>query len=100
MRANVLEIVEGRLTGRLLPQSWGTCFDGEGKRKKLLETCAEMGIDTAHAITVGDGANDLPMTRTSGLSVAFHGKPVLRAEAHVTIDEGGLDRLLELFEQV
>ncbi|WP_353172137.1 phosphoserine phosphatase SerB [Paracandidimonas soli] len=97
LRANVLEIADGRLTGKLLPQPWGDCFDGEGKRQKVLETCAQMGIGPEQAIAVGDGANDLPMIRTAGLSVAFHGKPVLRAEARVAIDEGGLDRLLELF---
>lgn len=97
-RANALEIVDGHLTGKLLAQSWGDCFDGEGKRQKILETCAEMGIEPSQVIAVGDGANDVPMIRTAGLSVAFHGKPILRADARVAIDDGGLDRLLTLFE--
>ena len=44
---------------------------------------------------MGDGANDLPMMGVSGLSVAYHAKPKVRAQAQVAINEGGLDRLLE-----
>ena len=44
VRANVLEVVDGRVTGRLLPQAWGDIVDGEEKKRKLLSTCAEMGI--------------------------------------------------------
>ena len=46
---------------------------------------------------MGDGAYDLPMMRAVGLSVAFHAKPRVRGEAKVAINEGGLDRLLEVF---
>ena len=45
---------------------------------------------------MGDGANDLPMMSVAGLSVAYHAKPAVRAAAMVSIDEGGLDRLLEV----
>ena len=45
---------------------------------------------------MGDGANDLPMMHASGLSVAYHAKPRVRAEAKVAINQGGLDRLLEV----
>jgi phosphoserine phosphatase len=97
VRANVLEIVDGRLTGRLLPQAWGDLCDGEEKRRKLLEVCAALGVGPERAIAVGDGANDLPMLRTAGLSVAYHAKPAVRREAKVAIDQGGLDQLLRLF---
>ncbi|MCH4581730.1 phosphoserine phosphatase SerB [Achromobacter xylosoxidans] len=97
VRANVLEIVDGRLTGRLLPQAWGDLCDGEEKRRKLLEVCAALGVGPERAIAVGDGANDLPMLRTAGLSVAYHAKPAVRREARVVIDQGGLDQLLRLF---
>ena len=55
-----------------------------------------MGIAPAQAIAMGDGANDLPMMGAAGLSVAYRAKPVVRAQAHVAINEGGLDRLLEV----
>ena len=97
VRANVLETRDGRLTGRLLPQPWGDICDGEEKKNKLLEVCARLGVAPEQAIAVGDGANDLPMMRAAGLSVGFHPKPAVRREADVTIEAGGLDRLLQLF---
>ncbi len=69
VRANVLEVRDGLLTGRLLPQPWGDICDGEEKRRKLLEVCAARGVGPQRAIAVGDGANDLPMMRAAGLSV-------------------------------
>ena len=62
----------------------------------LLETCAQLGISPKQAIAMGDGANDLPMMGEAGLSVAYHAKPKVREQAMVAIDEGGLDRLLEV----
>jgi phosphoserine phosphatase len=62
----------------------------------LLQTCASMGISPSQAIAMGDGANDLPMMQVAGLSVAYHAKPAVRAQAMVAINEGGLDRLLEV----
>ena len=97
-RSNVLEIENGRLTGRMVDQPWGDICDGEEKRKMLLETCALLGIAPKQAIAVGDGANDLPMMREAGLSVAFHAKSAVREVAHVSIESGGLDRLLALFQ--
>ena len=96
-RSNVLEVVDGRLTGRLVDQPWGDIVDGAMKRQTLLETCERLGVPTARAIAVGDGANDLPMLGVAGLSVAFHAKPAVRERAMVSIERGGLDRLLELF---
>ena len=63
----------------------------------LTQTCASLGIESHRAIAVGDGANDLPMMGIAGLSVAYHAKPKVRAQAKVSIESGGLDRLLELF---
>ena len=96
-RSNVLEVVNGELTGRMVDQDWGDICDGEEKRKMLLQTCALMGIEPAQAIAMGDGANDLPMMGVAGLSVAYHAKPKVREQAMVAIEEGGLDRLLEVF---
>ena len=95
-RSNVLEVQDGTLTGRMVDQSWGDICDGAEKRKMLLETCAELGISPRDAIAMGDGANDLPMMGEAGLSVAYHAKPAVRAQAMVAINEGGLDRLLEV----
>ncbi|MEO5607695.1 MAG: phosphoserine phosphatase SerB [Polaromonas sp.] len=96
VRANVLEVNGGVLTGRMVDQPWGDICDGEEKRRTLLATCAQLGINPLQAIAMGDGANDLPMMGAAGLSVAYHAKPKVRAQAMVAINEGGLDRLLEL----
>jgi len=97
-RSNVLEVQDGLLTGRLVEQAWGDICDGEEKRRMLLHTCARMGIAPAQAIAMGDGANDLPMMSVAGLSVAYHAKPKVREQAMVAIEEGGLDRLLEVLQ--
>jgi phosphoserine phosphatase len=96
--SNVLEIHDGVLTGRMLDQPWGDICDGAQKRKTLLETCAQLGIEPQQAIAMGDGANDLPMMGEAGLSVAYHAKPKVREQAMVAINTGGLDRLLSLFQ--
>lgn len=90
--SNVLEIEGGLLTGRVL----GDIVDGEAKKQHLLALCARIGCDPKAAIAVGDGANDLPMMGVAGLSVAYHAKPKVREQAMVAINEGGLDRVLEL----
>jgi phosphoserine phosphatase len=95
-RSNVLEVKDGRLTGRMVDQAWGDICDGEEKRRMLLATCARLGLSPQQAIAVGDGANDLPMMGEAGLSVAYHAKPKVREQAMVAINSGGLDRLLEV----
>lgn len=95
-RSNKLEIVDGRLTGRLLDQSWGDICDGAEKRRTLLQACDLIGCAPEQAIAMGDGANDLEMMAAAGLAVAYRAKPKVRQQAHVAIDMGGLDRLLEV----
>jgi phosphoserine phosphatase len=95
-RSNVLELAGDLLTGRMVDQPWGDICDGAEKKRMLLETCASLGISPAQTIAVGDGANDLPMMGVAGLSVAYHAKPAVRAQAMLAINEGGLDRLLEV----
>ena len=97
-RSNVLEIENGLLTGCMVNQPWGDICDGAEKRKMLLQTCADLGINAQQTIAMGDGANDLPMMGAAGLSVAYHAKPQVRAQAMVAINEGGLDRLLEVLK--
>ncbi len=99
-RANVLEVESGpncgQLTGRMVDQPWGDICDGAEKRRTLLEVASLLGIEASQCIAMGDGANDLPMMGVAGLSVAYHAKPAVRAQAMVAINEGGLDRLLEI----
>ena len=100
VKANVLEIKNSKLTGRLITQSWGDICDGEEKRRTVLATCESLGITPKQAIAMGDGANDLPMMKlcadAGGLSVAYHAKPKVRNEAMVSVNVGGLDGLLRV----
>jgi phosphoserine phosphatase len=80
----------------LVLQSWGDICDGAEQRRTLLEVASLMGIAPHECIAMGDGANDLPMMSAAGLSVAYHAKPKVREQAMVAIDQGGLDRLLEV----
>lgn len=98
VRSSLLEVADGALTGRVLPQVWGDICDGAVKRATLLDVASLMGIDPAQTIAVGDGANDIPMLQAAGLSVAFHAKPKVREVADVALDQGGLDRLLQLLK--
>jgi phosphoserine phosphatase len=99
-RSNILEIESGpncgQLTGRMVDQAWGDICDGAEKRRTLLEVASLLGIEPSQCIAMGDGANDLPMMGAAGLSVAYHAKPKVREQAMVAINEGGLDRLLEV----
>jgi len=91
-RANTLEIVDGRITGKIL----GTIVGAEGKRAFLLELCQTLGITPQQAIAMGDGANDLLMMNAAGLSVAYHAKPKVQAQAHTALNYSGLDGVLAL----
>ena len=62
----------------------------------VLDTVQRLGITPAECIAVGDGSNDLPMMFVCGLSIAYHAKPKVREFAHIVIDTGGLDRVLEI----
>jgi phosphoserine phosphatase len=95
-RSNVLEIVNGQLTGRMVDRPWGDIVDGAEKRRVLLEVCELMGISPEQSIAVGDGANDLPMMGAAGLSIAFHAKPAVREQAMLSIEQGGMERALEV----
>ncbi|HEY1995918.1 phosphoserine phosphatase SerB [Paraburkholderia sp.] len=91
--ANTLEIVDGKLTGQVS----GEIVNADVKARTLRETCAQLGIDPARAIAMGDGSNDLKMMAAAGLSVAFRAKPVVREAASVGFNYVGLDGLLRLF---
>jgi phosphoserine phosphatase len=92
-RANTLEIVDGKLTGKVL----GEIVNADVKARTLREACDTLGIEPARAIAMGDGSNDLKMMAAAGLSVAFRAKPVVREAASVAFNYVGLDGLLRLF---
>ncbi|MEZ5923957.1 MAG: phosphoserine phosphatase SerB [Hyphomicrobiaceae bacterium] len=91
-QANRLEVIDGQLTGRLIPP----ILDRDAKAQTLTEIASELGIEPADVIAVGDGANDIGMIRAAGLGVAYRGKPILRAAADVEIDHATLTALLYL----
>ncbi|WP_084664151.1 phosphoserine phosphatase SerB [Pandoraea faecigallinarum] len=92
-RANTLEIVDGKLTGRVL----GEIVNAEVKARTVAEVAAQFGATPAQAIVMGDGSNDLQMMAIAGLSVAFRAKPVVREKASVAFNYAGLDGVLSLF---
>ncbi len=92
--ANVLEVANGKLTGRVL----GGIVDAEEKMRTVERVCAQYGLTPRQAIVMGDGANDLKMMGIAGLSVAFRAKPVVRAQASVALNFSGLDGLLTILQ--
>jgi len=99
VESNELIIDDGRLTGEVRGPSTApqALIDARGKASALQRVCAGLGCGTDKAIAVGDGANDLPMLRLAGLSVAYRAKPQVRQAADQRIDFSGLDGLLQWF---
>ena len=90
--ANELEIVDGRLTGRIV----GAVVDRQGKADALRRFAAEVGVSPAATVAVGDGANDLDMLAAAGLGVAFNAKPVVQQAADTTVNVPFLDTVIYL----
>ena len=90
VRANVLELGEGALTGTVSKP----IVDSNTKEETLLGAIAELGIQPEQTLAVGDGANDLAMIRQAGLGVAYHAKPIVAAAAGARVDHGDLTALL------
>ena len=90
--ANTLEIVDGKLTGRVT----GEIVDRAGKARLLRRFAVEAGVPLAQTVAIGDGANDLDMLNTAGLGVAFNAKPVVREAAHTAVNVPFLDTVLYL----
>ncbi|WP_052666388.1 phosphoserine phosphatase SerB [Nitriliruptor alkaliphilus] len=90
--ANELEIVDGRLTGRLL----GEVIDRAGKARVLERIAAAEGIPLEQTVAIGDGANDLDMLAVAGLGIAFNAKPVVREAADTAVSVPYLDAILFL----
>ena len=92
MRANNLEIVDGKLTGALT----GPIIDRAGKATALREFAAEHNVGLDQTIAIGDGANDLDMIAIAGMGIAFNAKPAVKAAADSSVSAPYLDSVLYL----
>jgi phosphoserine phosphatase len=92
VRANRLEVADGRLTGRVV----GAVVDRAGKAAALRDFAALEGLPMSRTVAVGDGANDLDMLAAAGLGVAFNAKPVVRQQADTSVSVPYLDAVLFL----
>lgn len=91
-RANQLEVLNGKLTGKVR----GEIVDRDVKAKSLVKWAGELEVPLSRTIAVGDGANDLGMMAVAGLSVAFCAKPVVRENAKIALNERDLAMLIPL----
>ena len=90
--ANELEVVDGRLTGRIL----GPVVDRAGKAEALRRFAGEAGVALGATVAVGDGANDLDMLSAAGLGIAFNAKPVVQQAADTAVNVPYLDAIMYL----
>ena len=93
--SNELEIAGGKLTGHVV----GEIVDAQTKAARLNLLRNELGLRPEQVIAIGDGANDIPMLQSVGLSIAYHAKPATREHADVALNFCGLDGVLNLFDQ-
>jgi phosphoserine phosphatase len=91
--SNVLEIADGKLTGRVL----GSIVDADAKAAKFKQLAQRLGAKRDQTVAIGDGANDLKMMAEAGVSIAYRAKPVVRAQATYALSYSGLDGVLNLF---
>ncbi|MBN9100822.1 MULTISPECIES: phosphoserine phosphatase SerB [unclassified Pseudonocardia] len=88
--ANELEVVDGRLTGKVV----GEIVDRPGKAVALRRFAETFGVPLEQCVAVGDGANDIDMLSTAGLGIAFNAKPALREVADTALSLPYLDVVL------
>ncbi len=91
--SNTLEIIDGKLTGRIL----GDIVDGQAKADHLVKLRDVLGLAHNQTIAIGDGANDLKMMAVAGVGVAYHAKPVVQQQASYALNFVGLDGVIGLF---
>lgn len=92
VEANNLEIVDGKLTGKVLPPY----VDAEAKKRALLRWCKEFGVGLQNTIAIGDGANDIPMLEAAGLGVGFNPKKIVAARAQLVLPTSDFSPLIRL----
>jgi phosphoserine phosphatase len=88
--ANQLILADGALTGTVAEP----ILDRDSKLATLLRLAQSLGLPLERSLTVGDGANDLPMLQSAGLGIAFRAKPTVQAAAHARVNHGDLTALL------
>jgi len=94
-RANVLEIVDGKLSGRVL----GEIVDGQAKAHAVRTLMQETGAAPRQTLVLGDGANDLAMMALAHYSVAYRAKPIVRSQARYALNVSTLDGVLHWFRR-
>ena len=93
-RANILEVENGRLSGK----TFGQVINSIEKANFVKELCQDLNLNLSQTLTIGDGANDLDMMNLSGFSVAYHAKPIVIERANACICFGGLDKIVDFFK--
>ena len=91
LEANVLEVVDGRLTGKITSAP----IDRMAKARALREFAALHNIELENTVAVGDGANDIDMIELAGLGVSYMGKEILRQKADLHLEKAGLNALIQ-----
>ena len=94
--SNTLEIIDGKLTGKVL----GEIVDGQAKADFLVKKREELGLTPDQVIAIGDGANDLSMMRVAAAGIAYHAKPIVQAQASYALNHVGLDGIANLFSTI
>ena len=92
--ANDLVIRDGMIAGEVLEPY----LDKNSKKTLLMQAISDYGLTLADTVTVGDGANDIPMLSAcnegGGMGVAYHAKPNVRSVIANQINHGDLRTLL------
>jgi phosphoserine phosphatase len=95
-QSNKLEIIDGKLTGKVL----GEIVDGQAKADFLVQKRDELGLTPDKVIAIGDGANDLTMMRAAVAGIAYHAKPIVQTQASYALNHVGLDGIANLFSTI
>ena len=85
-KANTLEVIDGKLTGKVV----GAIVDRAAKAEALKDFAQRCSVDLTNTVAIGDGANDLDMMQIAGISIAFNAKPIVEAAADYSIKEPSL----------
>jgi phosphoserine phosphatase len=91
-KANTLEVIDGKLTGKVV----GAIVDRAAKAEALKDFAQRCSVDLINTVAIGDGANDLDMMQIAGISIAFNAKPIVEAAADYSIKEPSLRSVASL----